>query len=75
MYSYPLFQTGMVDYTLFPCPPGFFCLPGDEPRLCPAGPMRDTQGATNATDCPLCRPCYYCPNDTENTQVTIDMEL
>ncbi|RUS80922.1 hypothetical protein EGW08_011303, partial [Elysia chlorotica] len=60
--------SGMADYSNNLCPPGYFCLEGDEPRLCPAGRMRDTPGAINATDCPLCRPGYYCPNDTDNTQ-------
>ena len=64
----------MADYSGSPCPPGYFCLEGDEPQLCPAGTMRDTQGAVNASDCPLCRPGYYCPNDTANTQVTEEEE-
>ena len=58
----------MSEYEWNLCPPGYFCLEGDEPRLCPAGRMRDTPGAGAPDDCPLCRPGYYCPNDTVNTQ-------
>lgn len=58
----------MSNYTSFPCPIGYFCVEGGEPELCPAGRMRDTVGAASKTDCPLCRPGYYCPNDTINTQ-------
>ena len=58
----------MNNYTSVPCPPGYFCLEGDEPRLCPAGRMKDVPGAASISDCPLCRPGYFCPNDTENTQ-------
>lgn len=61
----------MADYKGSPCPPGFFCLAGDEPRLCPAGTMRDTPGASSSQKCPLCRDGYYCPNDTKNTQVRV----
>lgn len=58
----------MADFAGFECPPGFFCLTGQGPEVCPAGRMRDTAGATGPTDCPLCRAGYYCPNDTINTQ-------
>lgn len=57
----------MTDYTLYPCPSGFYCLFGEEPHLCPAGTMRNTTGAGLPEDCPPCRGGYYCPNDTINT--------
>lgn len=57
---------GMTDYSMYPCPAGFYCTPGEEPHLCPAGRMRNTTGAGEPDDCPLCRPGYYCPNDTIN---------
>lgn len=60
-------MTGMADYTAYLCPIGHYCLEAEEPALCPAGRMRDTPGAANYTDCPLCRDGYYCPNDTINT--------
>lgn len=59
----------MANYSGSPCPPGFFCLEGDEPRLCPAGTMHDTPGSSGPDDCRLCRAGYYCPNDTANTRV------
>ena len=58
----------MVDYSLYPCPIGYYCVRGEEPKLCPAGRMRNTTGAGEASDCPLCRAGYYCPNDTVNTE-------
>lgn len=57
----------MTDYSLYPCPSGFYCIRGEEPHLCPAGRMRNETGAGDPTDCPLCRAGYYCPNDTINT--------
>ncbi|KAH3741464.1 hypothetical protein DPMN_048189, partial [Dreissena polymorpha] len=59
-------QTGMTDYSLYPCPSGFYCRNGEDPELCPAGRMRNTSGAGEPEDCPLCRAGYYCPNDTIN---------
>lgn len=58
----------MADYSTYPCPPGYYCLSGQEPILCPAGRMRNSSGAADYADCDLCRPGYYCPNDTINTQ-------
>lgn len=56
----------MTDYSLYPCPSGYYCLNGEDPHLCPAGRMRNTTGAGASSDCPLCREGYYCPNDTVN---------
>ena len=61
-------DTGISDYTGYECPVGFFCPAGGEPELCPAGTLRNTTGAASAADCPDCRPGYYCPNDTINTE-------
>lgn len=56
----------MTDYSLYPCPSGYYCLIGENPHLCPTGSMRNTTGAGDPSDCPLCREGYYCPNDTVN---------
>ena len=56
----------MSNYSFNLCPPGHYCAENSEPTLCPAGRMRDTPGAGQPEDCPLCRPGYYCPNDTIN---------
>ena len=58
--------SGMTNYTRYPCPAGYYCYKGENPHLCPAGRMRNTTGAGEPDDCPLCRAGYYCPNDTIN---------
>jgi len=56
----------MTDYKLYPCPTGFYCYPGEDPHLCPAGQMRNITGAGHPDECPPCRDGFYCPNDTIN---------
>ena len=59
--------SGMSEYNETLCPIAHYCAEASEPVLCPAGRMRPNPGAGAPTECPLCRPGYYCPNDTENT--------
>ena len=61
-----VFFLGLPTYLNRECPVGHFCEESSEPEICPAGQMRELPGATAASDCPLCRPGYYCPNDTAN---------
>lgn len=62
------FFLGMVDYFIYLCFFGFYCLFGQESILCLAGRMRDIVGVVDYIDCDFCRFGYYCFNDIINIQ-------
>lgn len=58
--------TGMASLVGYECPVGHYCLEGQSPTYCPAGNLRKSVGARNATDCQPCPSQYYCPDGIAN---------
>ncbi|CAG9314260.1 unnamed protein product [Blepharisma stoltei] len=58
-------DTGIGDYTQYPCKKGYFCVLGATSYIpCPPGTVGSSSVAGSASDCPACPGGYYCEEAT-----------
>uniref|UniRef100_A0AAV2J1Z8 Sodium channel regulatory subunit beta-3 n=1 Tax=Knipowitschia caucasica TaxID=637954 RepID=A0AAV2J1Z8_KNICA len=55
-------STGLTDYSMKLCPPGYWCSGFGPPILCPAGTKRSIPGGAAPAHCEFCAGGTFCPD-------------